>query len=414
MQGYGNAAQEACLRFTLLLLSACLFLQRFGLPFGEQSISVAGPLGIGLAAWGLARGTLVLDRRRSAVFLGLVGLALAGAAWHAIVPESFDAAPSMKSLSQFLALTGFSVISFAAEVDEASFFAVVSRVLAIVAAAGILQFVLQFAGVDLFAFTGLVPDRWLMEAGYNLVIPVGIAGILKSNGFFLVEPSVFSQFMALGLIIEVLQSRRPVQLCLFAAGLLLSFSGTGWMVLASFLAVGGLRLGPRGIRLIAVSLAVLVVVFAVLAVLAPDFAATFSNRLGEISQPGTSGHLRFVTPFWLISDVLARAPAALWVGIGAGVSERLSLPYVFNVNTPVKVFVEYGAPLLLAYLALFALGRRIPTQGALFVPCMLLFLFTGGYQQFPPVLFPVLLLVAVARLRPSPARSSMAPTGAAL
>jgi hypothetical protein len=29
-------------------------------------------------------------------------------------------------------------------------------------------------------------------------------------------------------------------------------------------------------------------------------------------------------------------------------------------------------------------------------------MFTGGYQQFGPILFPVLLLVVVARLRPLP------------
>ena len=110
--------------------------------------------------------------------------------------------------------------------------------------------------------------------------------------------------------------------------------------------------------------------------------------------------MRFVTPFWFMGDVLAREPSALFAGIGAGVSEKMSFPYAFDVNTPVKIVVEYGAPLLLAYLVLFALAQRTLNQAALFVPCMLLFLFTGGYQQFPPILFPVLLLVAVARLKP--------------
>ncbi len=395
------ATQKSCLRFTTVLLGVCLFLQRFGLPVTDQDFSAVGPIGLAVAGWGLARGTLVLDRTRSAVFLGLVGLAMLGVAWHDMQPNPFNAAPSSTSLIQFLALTGFATLSFAAEVDELAFFACVNRLLTIVAVAGLAQFALQFVGVRIFAFGDFLPMRWLIESGYNLAIPVGVGEVLKSNGFFLVEPSVFSQFMAVALIIEVVSFRRPVQLGLFVGGLLLSFSGTGWMVLASFLAVGGLRLGPRGVKLIALSTAVLLGAGAAMVFLAPDFAGALTARLGEVSQPGTSGHMRFVTPFWLMSDVLTHEPSALFAGIGAGVSERLSFPYAYNVNTPIKVFLEFGLPLLLAYLALFAVARRTPAQGALFVPCMLLFLFTGGYQQFPPVLFPILLLVAVARLHPA-------------
>ena len=386
----------------MLLLGACLFLQRFGLPLGGQSLSVVGPIGLGLAGIALLQGTLALHRVRSAVFMGLIGLALLGSAWHAIAPGAFDAGPSTKSLAQFLSLTAFATLSFAVRVDEQAFFTCVNRLLGIVAVAGLLQFAAQFAGLRLFAFADFLPDRWLIESGYNLAIPTGIGDVLKSNGFFLVEPSVFSQFMALGLIIEVLNFRRPLNLALFVSGLILSFSGTGWIVLASFLALGGLRLGPRGVRLIALSIGVLVAGGATLMLLAPDFAGAFQSRLGEISQPGTSGHMRFVTPYWFMNDVLAREPSALLAGIGAGVSEKMSFPYAFDVNTPVKVLVEYGGPLLLAYLALFTLARRTLNQAALFIPCMLLFLFTGGYQQFPPILFPVLLLVAVADLRPHP------------
>ena len=121
------------------------------------------------------------------------------------------------------------------------------------------------------------------------------------------------------------------------------------------------------------------------------------------TTPSTSGHLRFITPYWTLADTLGRDPVALLLGIGAGVSERLSLPYDYNVNTPVKVLLDYGLPALVAYLLLFVLGRKSPVQGALVLPGLVLFLFTGGYQQFPPVLFPVLLLLCVARLRPSSA-----------
>ncbi len=393
--------QAACLRFTTVLLCVCLFLQRFGVLAGTAPLSIVGPIGLALGAWGLAHGTLVLHRGRTAVYLGLVGLALLGAAWHTMAPGTFDASPSTNSLMHFLGITALATLSFAEPVDETAFFARINRLLALIAGLGIAQFAAQFVGLRLFAFTGLIPANLLLEQGYNLEIPVGIGEINKSNGLFLVEPSVFSQFMAVGLMIEMLTARRPLYFVLFTAGLLLSFSGTGWIVLASFFLFAGVRIGPQFLKVVIVSGCALGLILVAAALTAPDFAAALSDRLGEVSQPGTSGHMRFITPFWLMSDVLAREPAALLAGIGAGVSEKLSLPYAYDVNTPIKVFLEFGLPLLLAYLTLFWLAERTALQGALFVPLMLLFLFTGGYQQFPPVLFPVLLLLAIARLRPA-------------
>jgi hypothetical protein len=83
-------------------------------------------------------------------------------------------------------------------------------------------------------------------------------------------------------------------------------------------------------------------------------------------------------------------------------AERQTLTYAYDVNTPVKIAVEYGLPALLAYLMVFTWAARTAVQGALLVPILVLFLFTGGYQQFPPIVFIVLLLTVIARLRPDP------------
>lgn len=393
--------QGEALRFTTLLMGLCLFFQRFGMPFGGESLNLVGPVGLCLAGWALARGTLVFDRARLALYLVLAFLAVFGAGWRALSANSFDGSPSPNSMLQFLLLTGFAVLSFGVAVDEGAFFRRVNGLFAVVAVAGIAQFFLQFIGVKLFAFGDLLPERILYEAGYNLKIPVGIGDILKSNGFFLVEPSVLSQFMALALIIEVLNFRRLIYLCAFSGALVLSFSGTGWIVLGAFLVTAGLRLGRRGFVVALVAVLVLGAAAGLLWLAAPDFFAAFADRFNEISQPGTSGNMRFVTPFRLVGDVLARVPSALISGIGAGVSERISMPYAYDVNTPIKIMLEYGLPLLIVYVALFCVARRTVVQSALLAPCLVLVLLTGGYQQFGPVLYPVLLLVAVARLRPA-------------
>ena len=392
-------ARQALL-FTTVVLTASMFLQRFGVPAGGKAINIVGPIGLGMAAVGLLRGSLTFSRIRLPLFLLLCALALLGMAYRQVVPGLFQTGATWQSLGQFLVLTSFATLSFAEPVPEREFMRRVTGVLSLVAVAGIAQFAAQFAGLRLFSFRGLVPASLLFEDGYNPQIPVGFGNLFKSNGFFLLEPSVFSQFMAFGLILEVLVLRRPRVLALFAAGLMLSMAGTGWIVLAGFVVSAVFSMGRRGILISLLTLALVGLLAGGAVVLAPDAAGAFTSRLDEIVRPGTSGHLRFVTPFWLLDDVLTAEPSAALLGIGSGGSERVVRSYDYTVNTPVKIALDYGLPALAAYVALFAAGRKTVTQRAAVLPGLVLLLFTGGYQQFAPALFPVLLVMSVANLRP--------------
>ena len=79
-----------------------------------------------------------------------------------------------------------------------------------------------------------------------------------------------------------------------ALGFLLSYSGTGLMLLLVFLPLAGLRHGRAGLS------ALLVVMFALglFATGIIDFSA-FSSRVGEFEDTRSSGFGRFVAPFWL-------------------------------------------------------------------------------------------------------------------
>ena len=91
------------------------------------------------------------------------------------------------------------------------------------------------------------------------------------------------------MILEILATRRPWFLALFAAGLLLSFSGTGWIVLVSFLVSVGARLGRRGVLLAAGLAVAIVTVFAAIMYFSPDTADVFAGRFARIL---TAGHQR--------------------------------------------------------------------------------------------------------------------------
>ncbi len=398
-QAVAERAAQTAGWFVPSILAACLFLQRFGVPFGNLSINIVGPIGLVLAVAGLATGRLALHRGRLCVFAGLLGFILLGNSVNGGTPDPFIGA-NIPSTLQFVGITAFAILTFARPMGERAFFRQVNRLLLIVAIAGIAQFVAQFAGIDAFTFDQTLPTAMLATSNWNQVIPLGIGSTLKSNGFFLVEPSVMSQFMALALMIEMLVLRRLGYLAVFGAGLLLSFSGTGMIVLAVFVLVVALRLGWRGLAVAAAVVVLACLAVGLVAVLAPDVAASVGSRMNEISTPGTSGHMRFITPFWLLSDTLHRTPGLAVIGLGGGVSERLVMPYDYDVNTPVKIGLEYGFPALACYLLLFLVGRRSVLQSVLVLPGFVLLMFTGGYQQFAPVVYLVALICCVAWLEP--------------
>lgn len=400
-----SAAGDAVL-FSAVILLVSTVAQRFALPVGELPLSIVGPIGLMCGAFWLLRGTLVLDQRRVAALLILAAMGFAGTLLSMTASTARLAAVSWTSLSQFLLLSFFAVLAFREPVDEERFFRAVNACMAFVGVAGSLQFFAQFAGVSLFSFAELgVPAQYTLEFPfYNTKNGTGVGGLLKSNGFFMVEASIFSQFMAMALAIELTYFRRSRHMAVFALGLVVSVSGTGWMVLGGFVAGAVVRMGVRGLVIGFGALSAGAVGLGALAFASPELFEYFVGRLDEFSAPGSSAHIRFITPWWALSDVMGETPWAIFVGAGAGTSERLhtQLSYAYGVNTPLKIALEYGLPGLGAYMALFLAADRTPRQSALVPPAMVLFLFTGTYAQFPPILFPILLITSVARLRPPP------------
>jgi hypothetical protein len=389
--------------FTWGTLICCLFLQRFAFPAGGAlKISLATPLVLGLGAWGVACGSLSIDRRRAALYLGLCAVAIFSVGVEMNIPLAIAPRMSITSLAYWLAITGFAVLRFRDPMPERAFFGIAATCFAVLAAAGILQFLAQFAGVSIFEFTGIVPSQFLIEEQYALVIPMDF-GLNRSNGFFLVEPSVFSQFMALGIVIEALYFRRPVRMALLFVGLLVSFSGTGWLVLGAAIAAIGVGAGMSGLLGAIALLVGCGLAFAGLSLALPDTAEMMLSRMSEFTLPGTSGHERFVTPFMALQSVWDAASWTIVTGVGPGASEQLSVPYFYRLNTPIKILLEYGAFGLGFYLLLLVRGTRTSGQRIVLVPALVLLLLTGGYHQFSPILFAVLLLASVAVLRPDSA-----------
>jgi len=377
----------------LVVLGSCTFLQRFGLPLGPMPVPLVLPITAGVFA------VLLVQNRLRVSKLGL-GAYLAMASWFICVSALANAmpspssAPSMSSLWYFLAAYVFLVFRWHPAPGMHRTLWIFRGFVTVLAWCGILQFAAQFAGLRLFEFRGLVPDAFLIESGYNLVIALKMgSGVYKSNGMFLLEPSIFSQFSAVALVIEFLYFGSRLRMALFTLALVVAFSGTGLLVLGFALTMAVLlERGASGrvFSVVAVAAAT-VLLFSLLP--GSNYLGLVANRATEVGAQGSSGSLRFITPYQAVFDIAA--DPRLLIGFGPGTSEHFStVPYRYAVNAITKVLIEYGIPGLAAYGCLMlstlyrAKLRVLSAVGAFW------FVFGGGYHLAPAILFSLAVLFA--------------------
>ncbi len=358
------------------ILAACLFLQRFAVPVGSAQISAAFLAGYMVFGLMLLLGRLTIVPSLLMLFL----------ATTALMTVSFLISDTRSSVTSFAELVSiYALYVFKVRYPDKS----VARILdiyqtmmAFCAIMGILQFFSQFVIGSVLAFPidAVVPKKILYE-GYNTIIPLTYgSAIMKSNGVFFLEPSFFSQFLGLALIIELARAQRLQYLALYAIAMIFSYSGTGLSLVLLFLPW---ILFKRG----STTLLALGVVAAVILVLAAGalHLSALTNRIDEFSQPESSGFARFVSPFWLIHDFLLDRPSALLFGMGAGSINQVMLmarshDYLAHDPTWIKVVFEYGvvvAAFLMVYVGTaFLHGTR---NRLLCVAALYIYLFLGGY-----------------------------------
>ncbi len=227
---------------------------------------------------------------------------------------------------------------------------------AFLAAAGIAQFFLQFVFRPdwLFNYMPLIPEAIRASGGWNTVNWAGEWGV-KSNGFFLREASLFSVAMALALICELGSSRRKWVLLLLAAGLVLTYSGSGLLCLAVAM------LFPLDRHCLTRVLACISIAAAVYFVFGEALNLGYTvERVGEVNSGKTSAYCRFVYPNTLILENFDTSPWASLLGHGPGTMPKQDTWCANGVETTyAKALYEYGLLGALAFgaLVLGALNR---------------------------------------------------------
>jgi hypothetical protein len=310
---------------------------------------ILGALGIGLLT-----GRLKVDPQRMAGYLLLAAILVGESA---LAVNTFVMSSLLLLLSVPLAY-GFQLVSPVkpAEVHLRRFL----NMTFIICLAGIAQYFAQFVIGKRLAYPieNFTPSNFVTHA-YNTMIPLHFGGsTLKSNGVVMLEPSYFSQLLALGFCLEAVGPRRLVRLAAFVAGFYVAYSGTGMIMVAITL----------GVMLIVNKRFDLLILGAALAIGAVLFGEAlglgiFTKRLNEFNTTNSSGYMRYVGGIHLFEQYLWGTPKRWLFGLGAGMMFRTTPWAMFSVSGTgwVKMMLEFGLVGFIAYFGyLFYCSFRAP------------------------------------------------------
>ena len=380
-----------------------LLTQRLGVWAGELPLPVALVLLPLVGVWLAAEGAARIHPARAICFLAM---ALVAAISTALNLERV----SLPSVSLLLLM--YAPLCLQAPLSRPAYRAYIAGVVGLAAAfaaAGVAQYLLQYLvspKEPLFTWAGVVPDGFLIE--YATINRLNYySEILKSNGGVFLEPSAFSQFLARVVLLSLIVSVRKVWLPLLGVAMLLSYSGSGLILLALFAPFALLtREAWEGFRLQhGVLLAVAAI--GVLALAAPAMDALdlnlLFNRWGEFTVPGSSGYARYGSTPLVLGSAFAENPSGLAFvfGLGPGQTDRFLTGYPFEVfaTTWVKLLIEYGLAGLAAMLLFVGVCFWTATRSAVLTAAFLFQLFVLDANLLVPqqVLLMALLAVLPAR-----------------
>ncbi len=248
---------------------------------------------------------------------------------------------------------------------------------------GVLQYTLQYAiGARLaFPIEHSLPEAFITQK-YNHLIPIREGGaILKSNGVFFLEPSFYSQFIGLGLVLELSMRNRPMRIALMVTALAVAYSGTG--IIVASVGIAGLVIVKRRWD---------VIVFVVLAVLAALLLSDvlqldrLLSRVAEFQSTRSSASARFVA--WI--DMLHQhwwldgTRALFGAGSGSFSSYAVTARLATAEMSFSKMLFEYGivgATLFFGFLAyvLNSMPAPLAFRLGLFASLFL----NGAFATFP-------------------------------
>ena len=369
----------------VVILSAT-FLQKIAVPGSAGALSVTLLVLPGVIAIGLVTNAFLINVE-ALVYYVIVTLI----AWVSLL-HATSAQASVMSLLLFAVVQLPLVLRFRPDVlSYEDIIKLVGNLAFLFAIFAMVQFSAQFVvGRTVAYFIDFNLPAEVAIKGFDFLVPLyWLSPDLKSNGFFFAEPSLLSQFLAIGIVAELVSRVRLYRLAALFGGLVCSYSGTGMMTLAFFLPIYIVQRRRYDI---------LVFGIVAIAILLPFSEAlqldAITRRLSEFSSTQSSGFARFMSIFYTLGDFMLTDPATALLGRGPGtVMENFRrLSYEAFDPTWGKLVYEYGLIGGAAYLVFFyqsVLRVRRPMT----FPLVFTYALLGGYLLNAFVVSQILVIV---------------------
>ncbi len=366
------------LRLCQLQLLATVLLSRFAIPFGSKQIQFAWVIGIVFFV-------VIAFKTGFALNLVRVGGLFAIALVMLLELSYYHSSYSPLSLFYLFAIYGPLCLSLPSLNGDhmREIWKTMTQIATVLAVCGLLQVVVQLGTHYFLDPLTFLPKSFLL-AGYTSFYPTSIGPLhyVKPTGMFALEPSFFSQFVALGLIAELQFFRRKNLIFLFIAALLVSFAGTGLMVL--FVSLPFIKQSPKWIvMLLAAGLLWNVTI-------GSKTDGFYAQRLEEFNKPGQSGNARFIFPYQVMAEWWDRSPEYRNFGIGAGQSSTLNTVFEANFAPVAKVGLEFGLIGLIAFFLLWVgMFWDLALPACLKAALLMFYFVASGALLHPPTVFPI-------------------------
>ena len=378
--------------FAAVQIVSIVFLQKIGLPIGDSSAEL--PLlvmAVGLAGLGAA-GLLALDTRRAILCAVFASLATAATALN-------SANLSLTSYLEVLAL--YIPFMFKIEISARTYASIVEvfqQCMVVICGAVFVQYAAEIAlgASKMPSMNVLLPTAWQFP-GFTYLRPMEIFhNLSKANGFFMLEVSIVSQFLAIAIIFETIYAQKWWRLAMFVVALLSTFAGSGPLLLVVMAPTLLLRTSPRVLIGITVAL-VLGILFAA----QTQWFTAILSRTDEFSHYNGSAHHRFIEPVSVLLDFLTGSHN-FFVGIGAGNIEKSLYAAWWPIT---KVTVEYGVLTAAAFFAFLGYSMfESPPDWRVALAIFLAYFFLNGSFVVPIDVYLCFLFCALLRIRKEPSR----------
>lgn len=159
------------------------------------------------------------------------------------------------------------------------------------------------------------------------------------------EPSIFSQLCALGIGLSIIYSKHRVTkiilIILFIIAMVLSFSGTGIIILAFFF-IFYISKNKRNVVFLISIVSILAIIGIIVIFSNNQLVEYFLNRIAELSDPKASAAIRFINPYVLMFKTFLNLPLGIGPGNNEMIGPFLNLGAISLTAGYSKPGIEYG------------------------------------------------------------------------